>query len=261
MDGKQCMRRFFISPEQLNQPKPAIDGADAHHLRVVLRSRPGDRIDILDGRGNAYRARIVSMDHEKVYLALETPVDGQPEARPEMVLAQGYLKDKKMDGLVRQLTELGVSRWIPFLAARSVPAPDDKRLHQRHLRWQRITLEAVKQCGRRSPMTIDPVVSFEVAVQRAQSCDIKLIFWEKESDSINRPVIPESGARKIFAMIGPEGGFEPSEVNLAREAGFVAVGMGPRILKAETATLAAATLIQFVFGDMAQNFLDIPQAV
>ena len=255
------MRRFFISPEQLNQPRPFIDGADAHHLRVVLRLRPDDKIDVLDGRGNAYRARIVSVDPERVYISLESPLSKDREAALEIVVAQGYLKDKKMDGLIRPLTELGVTRWIPFIAGRSVPMPEEKRLHSRYERWQKLSMEAVKQCGRRSPMVIDPVVSFEAALKQARFCDVKIVFWEKESETENRASMPTNGADKVFVMIGPEGGFARDEVARARQAGFLAVGMGPRILRAETATLAAAVLVQFVFGDMAQNFLDNPQAV
>jgi 16S rRNA (uracil1498-N3)-methyltransferase len=247
------MRRFFISPEQLDQPRPHIDGDDAHHLRVVLRSQPGDRIDVLDGRGNAYRAQVVSIDRDRVYVSLEATLSEELESATEMILAQGYLKDKKMDGLVRQLTELGVARWIPFVARRSVPVPDEKRLLARHARWQKISLEAVKQCGRRRSMIIEPLVSFENALQQAQSCDIRLIFWEKISGSESRALLPASRADRVFAMIGPEGGFDQDEVALALKAGFQAVGMGPRILRAETATLAAAVMMQFVFGDMAQN--------
>jgi len=247
------MRRFIISPEQLDQPRPYIDGADAHHLRVVLRSQPGDRIDVLDGRGRAYRARVVSIDRDRVCVALEAPLPEERESAPEMILSQGYLKDKKMDGLVRQLTELGVARWIPFAARRSVPVPDEKRLLARYARWQKISLEAVKQCGRRFPMVIDPLVSFEAALEQAQFCDIKMIFWERIPASESRVLMPVRNAGKVFAMIGPEGGFDQDEVALARKAGFLVVGMGPRILRAETATLAAAVLMQFLFGDMAQN--------
>lgn len=255
------MRRFFISPGQLNEPRPFIDGADARHLRLVLRLRPDDRIDVLDGRGNAYRARIVSMESERVYVSLESPLPADRESGLEMILAQGYLKDKKMDGLIRPLTELGVTRWMPFIARRSVPVPDEKRLRSRYERWQKISQEAVKQCGRRCPMVIDPVVSFETALANAQSCDARLIFWEKESRPERRGHLPTPGAGKVFVMIGPEGGFADDEVSRARQAGFLAVGLGPRILRAETATLAAAVLMQFLFGDIAQNFLDNPQTV
>jgi 16S rRNA (uracil1498-N3)-methyltransferase len=255
------MRRFFISPEQLAHPRPFIEGADARHLRVVLRSQPGDRITVLDGRGNAYQARIVSVERERVFVDLEMPLRSNPDPGTEIILAQGYVKDKKMDGLVRPLTELGIARLIPVQAARSVPVPDRKRLLGRYERWQKISLEAVKQCGRRLPMIIDPVVPFETALNLAQSCDTKLIFWEKKSESQSPAPARPHPATKVFVMVGPEGGFEPEEVELARKAGFSAVGMGPRILRAETAALAAAVLTQYLFGDMSQNFLDNPQAV
>jgi 16S rRNA (uracil1498-N3)-methyltransferase len=255
------MRSFFISPEQLAQPNPFIEGVDAHHLRVVLRSQPGDRITVLDGRGNAYQARIIAIEREKVFVDLEMTIPENPAPPTEIILAQGYLKDKKMDGLVRQLTELGVARWIPFLAARSVPAPDQKRLLGRYERWQKISIEAVKQCGRRRPMVIDPVLPFDTALEQARNCGTKVIFWEKEPESqIPVPVRSHLPA-KVFVMVGPEGGFEPDEVEFARQAGFSAVGLGPRILRAETAALAATVLVQYVFGDMSQNFLDNPQAV
>lgn len=255
------MRRFFISPEQQDQSRPFIDGADAHHLRTVLRLQAGDMIDVFDGRGNVYRAQVVSLDRDRVYVELKTLLPKERESALEMIVAQGYLKDKKMDGLVRQLTELGVTRWIPFLARRSVPVPDERRLLSRYERWQKISLEAVKQCGRRSPMAIGPLATFESALEQAQSCDLKLIFWEKETVSGSREPVPAPKNAKVFVMIGPEGGFDQDEVDHARKAGFLTVGMGPRILRAETATLAAAVLMQFVYGDMTQNFLDNPQAV
>jgi 16S rRNA (uracil1498-N3)-methyltransferase len=255
------MRRFYISPEQLAQPRPSIEGADARHLRVVLRSQPGDRITVLDGQGNAFQARVVALEREKVFVDLEMPLPENPGAASEIILAQGYLKDKKMDGLVRQLTELGIARWIPFLARRSVPVPDEKRLSGRYERWQKISLEAVKQCGRRRPMAIDPVAPFETALEQARDCEAKLIFWEKEAESPSRTPPRVHGATRVFVMVGPEGGFEPGEVALARQAGFTVAGLGPRILRAETAALTAAVLAQLVFGDMGQNFLDNPQAV
>jgi 16S rRNA (uracil1498-N3)-methyltransferase len=245
------MRRFFISPEQLAQPRPCIQGAEARHLRQVLRSRPGDRIAVLDGRGNAYQARITALEREKVYVELEMPLPENTDSAPEIILAQGYLKDKKMEGLIRPLTELGVARWIPFLAARSVPAPDQKRLLGRYERWNKISLEAVKQCGRRRPMAIDPAVPFETALEQAQDCDTRIIFYEKQTDSQARPPAPAPTTAKIFVMVGPEGGFEPDEIDRARKAGFSVLSLGPRILRAETAALTAAVLTQYLFGDMA----------
>ena len=255
------MRRFFISPEQLNLPRPFIGGDDARHLRTVLRLKPGDMIAVLDGKGHEYQARIVSMDGERVYVALEAAVMKETESAVEIVLAQGYLKDKKMDDLIRPLTELGITRWIPFLAARSVPAPNEKKMLVRQARWRKLSQEAVKQCGRQRPMHIEPVMRFEEALHQARSCDLKLLFWERSAES--RKVEPHWTRQPsmLFIMIGPEDGFEPHEVDSARQEGFLVVGMGPRILRAQTAALSAAVIAQFVFGDMHQNFLDNPQVV
>ena len=176
----------------------------------------------------------------------------------QIVLAQAYLKDKKMDELVRRLTELGVTRWIPFMARRSVPTPDEKRGLARHQRWQKISLEAVKQCRRSRPMTIDAPVSFAQALEMAQSHDLKLFFWEGVGAApLTRPA-GQPGPKRVFVMVGPEGGFDADEQRRAQAQGFCMTGMGPRILRAETATVAACTLIQFLFGDMGQNVLDNP---
>lgn len=244
------MRRFFISPSQLSQPQPFIEGKDAHHLRVVLRARPGDQIIVLDGQGNAYQASIVTIDHNRVYLSIDRPIAKNNDSPVEITLAQGILKDKKMDGLVRQLTELGVSRWVPFTAKRSVPAPDQRRMVARYDRWRKISMEAVKQCGRSSFMTIHSLLSFEEVIAEANTNDLKIIFWEEQSLANNPELKREHLPAKIFLMVGPEGGFEASEIDYASKNGFQIAGMGPRILKAETAALAATVLIQSTFGDM-----------
>jgi len=255
------MRRFFIPPEQIGQNEPILSGADAHHLRVVLRLHPGDMIVVFDGSGREYKARVASMDREQLKVALVAPIRKQIESSLDLVLAQGYLKDKKMDLLVRQLTELGVTRWIPFMAGRSIPVPDRKRLANRYRRWLKISHEALKQCGRSRVMDIAPMVSFDAMLQHAESYDLKLVFWEKATRCLTSIQLRQPEPASIFVMIGPEGGFDPAEITCAREKGFRTVGLGPRILRAETASLTACALVQFVFGDMGQNFLDNPEAV
>jgi len=171
-------------------------------------------------------------------------------------LAQAYLKDKKMDQLARRLTELGVTRWLPFMAQRSIPSPDEKRGQARYQRWQKISQEAVKQCRRSRPMRIETPVSFAEAMEISRTCDLKLFFWEgPETQPLQRPADQPMPA-KVFVMIGPEGGFDLAEYRAAQVQGFRMVGMGPRILRAETAAVAACTLVQFLFGDMGQNVLD-----
>jgi 16S rRNA (uracil1498-N3)-methyltransferase len=250
------MRRFFIAPEQIHEAHPRLGEEDARHVRTVLRLQPGTAIVVFDGTGAEYEARIDAVEERQVCIALVRPLASGSESPLEITLAQAYLKDKKMDQLVRRLTELGVTRWLPFMAKRSIPSPDEKRGQARHQRWQKISQEAVKQCRRSRPMRIETPVGFAEALEISRPCDLKLFFWEgPEAQPLHRPAEHPLPA-KVFVMIGPEGGFDPAEQHVAQTHGFRMVAMGPRILRAETATVAACTLVQFLFGDMGQNVLD-----
>lgn len=244
------MRRFYISADQMSKDEPQLTGSDAHHLCTVLRLKAGDRIVVFDGSGNDYQALIKTADRKKVKLVIEHCLPEQSESSLELTLAQGFLKDKKMDLLVRQLTELGVTRLVPYFAHRSIPSPDPKRLRARYQRWEKITHEAMKQCGRNKPMDLTPATSFDQTLEMARSHDLRLIFWENVAGSPPLPATDRQKPNKLFVMIGPEGGFDPAEIEKARAGGFKALSMGPRILRAETAALAASTLVQFHFGDM-----------
>lgn len=247
------MRRFFLSPEQIAQSRPRLIGQDARHIRNVLRLGPGDRLHLFDGTGRVFLAQIAEATSARVCVDLLEEVSLDTESPVELVIAQGFLKDKKMDGLVRPLTELGITRWVPFFAGRSVPAPDSKRLETRCDRWRKLSLEAVKQCGRQRPMDIDPPTDFNDALCNAEAYDLKLIFWENES-KIDLSDLKYPGiSNGVFAILGPEGGWEENEISAAKRQGFQTIGLGPRILKAETAALAAGALLQYIFGDMGRN--------
>lgn len=244
------MHRFFIVADQISKNEPRLTGSDAHHLSAVLRLKAGDRIIVFDDSGKHYQALIKTADRKIVKLAIEHCLPEQSESSLHLTLAQGFLKDKKMDLLVRQLTELGVTRLIPYFAGRSVPSPDPERLRTRYQRWEKITHEAMKQCGRNRPMDLTPATSFGQALEMARSHDLRLIFWENVAGLPPLPTTDGQKPNKLFVMIGPEGGFDPAEIEKARAEGFKTISMGPRILRAETAALAASTLVQFRFGDM-----------
>lgn len=255
------MRRFYIATDQISKDEPQLTGSDAHHVCTVLRLKAGDRIVVFDGSGNQYQALIKTADRKKVKLVIEHSLPEQSESSLELTLAQGFLKDKKMDLLVRQLTELGVTRLIPYFAHRSVPSPDPERLNLRYQRWEKIAHEAMKQCGRSRLMALTPATSFDHALEMARSHDLRLIFWENVTGLPSLPAIDGLKPSKLFIMIGPEGGFDSAEIEKARAEGFKTIAMGPRILRAETAALAATTLVQFHFGDMGQKLLDNPKGV
>lgn len=244
------MRRFYIPPKQMGNDESVITGSDAHHMRDVLRLQPNQWVVVFDGTGREYQAQILSIDRKEIRVAMRSSVKADIEPSFELAFAQGYLKDKKMDGLVRQLTELGVDRWVPFLSRRSIPVPDKKRLQGRYQRWQKISLEALKQCGRSRAMELDALVSFGDALKQARSYDLKVIFWEESKAVTLVDHVRSTDPNRVFLMVGPEGGFGVDEIEMAEKEGFRIVGLGPRILKAETAALAAAVMAQYVFGDM-----------
>jgi 16S rRNA (uracil1498-N3)-methyltransferase len=246
------MRRFFVKSIDENKPTVSLSGSEAKHIKNVLRLKSGDMIRLFDGSGSEYDAVIKHLSTAKTELVMARKLAATTESFIQLMVAQGFLRQKKMDALVRQLSELGMTRWIPFFSERSVPRPDKKRLAARLRRWQKIVQESFKQCGRSILPEISTPVSFEEVLALGQACTLKYIFWENES----QPLPQKSGIRlsktgyRIIIVLGPEGGFTPQEIEKAKDCGFEVTGLGPRILRAETATLAACTLIQFLYGDL-----------
>jgi len=244
------MRHFYIDPSALTRPLVALRGSEAHHIKNVLRLKPDDRIKLIDGTGSEYEAVIKKLDNEKVEVEIRREFQPPVTTGARIVMAQAFLKEKKMDDLVRKLSELGIAGWIPFFSNRSVARPDKDRLAGRIRRWKRIAAEAVKQCRRRDMLQISEPLSFKEVLESSKTCDLKIVFWENETAPLNRDLGSQVPSKKIVLMLGPEGGFTEQEIEMARHSGFKVAGLGPRILRAETATLAASTLIQYLYGDM-----------
>jgi 16S rRNA (uracil1498-N3)-methyltransferase len=141
---------------------------------------------------------------------------------------------------------------MPFFSERSVPRPDNKRLADRTERWQKIARESFKQCHRSVLPQIDAPVSFDEMLAQGQFCDVNIIFWEDETRSLKRTLAADrtKSVNRILVVLGPEGGFTSREIDRTKDAGFTVAGLGPRILRAETASLAACTLMQYIFGDL-----------
>jgi len=245
------MKRFFLPGPVAVGSTAILTGDDAHHILRVLRMRRGEAVVLFDGNGVEYSARIDRIHPDSVQVTVLERFFSSVESPIELTVAQGFLKEKKMDSLIRQLTEIGVSRWIPFFAGRSVSRPDARRLATRTERWNKIAREALKQCRRVKAPVITETLSFEEVLTSSAQSELKLIFWEDESLPLTQ--VPQPSGRSpdgVFIMLGPEGGFSSHEVAQARRHGFVSVSLGPRILRAETAAVAASVLAQFLFGDM-----------
>lgn len=245
------MRRFFLDREKILSDRPTLTGSDLKHIRTVLRLKPGDDVFLFDGKGSEYRARITASTPDAITLSILERFTSISESPVKITIGQALLKAGKMDRVVRQLTELGIYALIPLLAERCVPRHEPGRWAEKKQRWQSIARESLKQCGRSQIPRLGPPASFEGLVGTAQAYDLRIIFHHGTSglDSRPYPRYPRD-VRKVLALIGPEGGFTPDEAKVALECAFVCVSLGPRILKADTAAIAACAILQYAFGDL-----------
>ncbi len=246
------MRHFFIEPSQLDGCRASFSGAEARHIKNVLRLKPGDAIRLFDGTGVEYVGVIDALPPGAVEVAISGSVPAAGRARLPVSVAQGFLKEKKMDRLVRQLSELGAARWMPFISDRSVARPEGGRAQARQERWRRIAVEALKQCRRGDVMQIDDVVEFDRLLERAPAHELRIVFWEQSSEPLTAQRFSggPAGPASVLIVLGPEGGFAEEEVRAAVAAGFISASLGPRILRAETAAVAACAIVQYLFGDL-----------
>lgn len=248
------MRYFYIKHSDINGSTAVIGNSDAKHIATVLRLKPGDYIRLFDGKGMEYQTRILHLSSEKVTVSIENIFPSKGESAAHVIIAQAVLKEKKMDRIIRQVTELGIKKMVPFIACRSISRPGKKRRSVRTERWRKIAKESVKQCRRGIITQVNSPVSFEEMLDLGKTCDLKIIFWEKEKKTID-DILPEnrSNIKTVFAVVGPEGGFTSDEINTAQKDGFISAGLGPRVLRSETAAVAVSTLLQYVFGDMGKG--------
>ncbi len=250
------MRRFFIPHTEIHKASPKIHGQDAQHIKRVLRLQPGNRILLIDGSGYEYEAELTGLSDAHVSIAVLRKYRPKMESPLRLVVVQGFLKEKKMDLLVRHLTELGMTKWQPVYTEHALPRLDEKRLISRIDRWNTIVREAMKQCSRTLAPEMAMPLTFQEAVHSENDADLKIIFWENETTPLRKSAaldIKESAT--AIVLLGPEGGFSENEMALAKSAGFISASLGPRTLRAETAAVSACSLVQYLYGDMGKNIL------
>lgn len=221
---------------------PNITGAavqlpedEAHHVLRVLRLEGGDPLVVFDGRGGEWDALVMTADKSGVYLQIlqdRTPV---PEPTLKVTLAIGLLKGSALDDVVRDATVLGVAEIVPMMTAHCV-VPKKARGEEAIARWDRVAIAAAKQCGRSTLPVIHDTTAFMDVVRRPS--DLRVICLEPEYPGSEKLVVPTT-ATSATLLIGPEGGWSPSEVATARLAGYNGLQLGPRVLRAELAPIVA----------------------
>lgn len=239
-------RRFFAPPSAFNFGKRTVTLAsdEARHLREVLRLKAGDEVQVFDGEGKEFRAAVSQARREFAELEIGDEIDAmRPESPLELTLAVALLKGEKFDLVVQKGTELGVNQFVPLITRYAdIRLRDEADGAKRVARWQRIALEAAKQSGRAVVPQVTMPVPFE-SVIRDNSC---LLFSERDGQSLDT----DSKLLSVTAIIGSEGGWSDEELDQARTSGVPIVTLGGRILRAETAAIATAALLQHRYGDL-----------
>lgn len=246
------MRRFYLQFQGAALSDQIMTGKDVHHIRNVLRMRTGDKIVLFNGIGMEARATIRSIEKDCVRVEILDTYPSIDESPLDLTVAQSFLKDKKMDELVRRLTELGTCRFVAFYSKRSVAIPGKSKIEERIDRWKGLSVETLKQCGRGQPMEIGFAGTFSELIRSSSGMACRIICWEEESPASSLPTLYKwkSSVGRAMIVMGPEGGFSAEEIAEAGQNGFSCMSLGPRILRAETATLAAVSIMQFHLGDM-----------
>ncbi len=241
--------RFYAPLSQINDSRIVLDADEAHHLIRVLRLGPEARVFVFDGEGAEYEAEVARIARREVELNLLQRIDGAIESPLQLTLAQALMKGDKFDWVVQKATELGVTCIVPLITENSDIRRAEERAEQRLQRWRRISLEALKQCGRRRLVKICEPVNFENFCESAapSAC---LFFSERGGQSLREVSARLQNVAQLSVCVAPEGGWSERESQKAEANNFDAVHLGSRILRTETAAIVAVTLTQHLFGDL-----------
>ncbi len=225
---------------------PFIEGADALHIGKSLRMRVGEELTVCDTKGTDFLCKISNITADRVDFEViaETPTLSEPSIA--VTLFQCMPKSDKMDSVVKQSVELGVHEIVPVISSRCVSLPDRKSGTKKVERWQKIASEAAGQSGRGILPKVGNIISFKEMLKGIQSFDTSVIFYEKGGIALK--MLEFSG--KVAIIVGPEGGFSENEVDAVENAGGRVCTLGKRILRTETAPLAALSAIMTISGNM-----------
>lgn len=244
------MRRFFIDNIISGASEIIIEGQQAIHMKNVLRIKAGTEIVLLDGSGYEYKGVVKFFSGQSATIEILSKTDKIPAKGTQISLAFGFLKENKIDDLIRPLTELGVNKIIPFFSDRSVSRPASDKIEKKMSRWDKLASESIKQCNRAIKPDITFFEGFDEIIKHSKNYDKKIIFYEKNTESflIHDYASPDYVKPKTaIALIGPEGGFTEKEVAMALDNGFESYSLGLGILRAETAIISAAAIIQYIY--------------
>lgn len=246
--------RIFVAPEYLTADRAVLTGASYHHLRNVLRFKPGDEVLVFDGAGRECFGVLELYQGETAVVRILGDAGRSTESALDLTIAPCLAKGKKIDLVVEKAIELGADRICAVTSERSVGRLDPAQALDRVERWRRIAKSAAEQSGRTVMPVVERIRTFEEFVANKPADALGLMFTtgaEKDPAATLRQRFPD--VTRVIALIGPEGGFSPEEIEVARRHGFISVGLGPRTLRTETAAIVAAAVCQHLWGDLGRS--------
>ena len=244
------MNRFYHSETlEINQ-NIYLDDSSAHHAIQVMRVKTNDRFIVFNGDGFDYLAEVIEIEKRKLKLHVLSRSINATESPVKVTLVQSLSSNEKMDWIIQKATELGVNHILPIYSTRSIIKLDTARAEKKLMHWQQVAVSACEQSGRAKIPEIHQPISFIKALQLSMlnKNTLKIILATNGSASFES--LPTLNHQDIVLLIGPEGGFSEEEITLARNHLYIALKLGPRVLRTETAPLSILSIIQYRYGDL-----------
>ncbi len=244
------MPRFSIRKDSIAEDEGMLRGTISQseylHITKVLRLGVGDRIIVFDNESTEYKGIIENISSEFIAIRIQSSSSVETESALKLYLFQAILKGNKMDDVIRQATQLGVSRIFPVISERT-----QIRRTAKVERWNKIAVESTKQCGRTRPPEVSRPIVFHNFGEIKKRSEMKIMLYENETELLGTYINSRSKpVNSVNVFIGPEGGFSEKEISEAKKNGYAVLGLGKRILRAETASIASLALLQSRFGDI-----------
>lgn len=246
------MSKFFVPRENITQDTIVITGGDVSHISRVLRMEKGDKLTLCDGRGIDYEAEISEIYSEKIICHIKSQKKSCTEADIEVTLVQGIPKASKMDYIIQKTTELGISHIIPCTLSRCIVKFENHKAEEKKVeRWRKISEEAAKQSGRGVIPEVLMPKNLDEVIEELKDFDIVFVPYECEEENNLKSILTScQNPKKVGFIIGPEGGFDISEIEKIRNAGIQTITLGKRILRTETAGEAVLSMVMYEIGDI-----------
>lgn len=241
------MQHFFVTPDQVRGESVYIEGSDVNHMKNVLRMKQGEEVEISDGNNHRYCCHIESFEADSIVLQIQEELKIDTELPSRIYLFQGIPKSDKMELIIQKAVELGVYEVIPVVTKRAVVKLDEKKAQKKVSRWREIARSAAKQSGRGILPEVGEVMNYREALERAADLDVVLIPYElaEGMEATKAAIEAIRPGQSIGIFIGPEGGFEKEEVELALQSGAKEITLGRRILRTETAGLTTLSILMY----------------